>query len=206
VNPGGVLYVPRGWWHSENVINDAALRVDLKFRNPTGLDAIGRVIEQLHSVELMRTDFPMRESLERQSSYLGSIMAEVVKASDQPGLLLGYLKEMWTLAEPLCTFGLPWGLFPEHLPLDDQCRVLLLIRFPGPHILRHLDDEDLVEIFHDGEGIRFPLQVGQVLAYMFERREMSVHELVGKCEGVLGRQEVLASLTALVEHGIVAVR
>ncbi len=66
MNPGDILYLPRGVYHDACAISEHSLHVTFSVMRPTGLDLVSRLFEELLHDPLARQDIPL-ETSERQN-------------------------------------------------------------------------------------------------------------------------------------------
>lgn len=59
IEPGGVIYIPRGHWHDVVGINEPTLHLTVGSTNPTGVDLLSWLVDQLRDEEEFRKDLPL---------------------------------------------------------------------------------------------------------------------------------------------------
>ncbi|HEY7338209.1 MAG TPA: cupin domain-containing protein [Bryobacteraceae bacterium] len=205
LGPGSALYIPRGWWYAAGRANEPSLYLMLGFRNPTGLDIAVRLIEQFHALEFMRMDYPRFAKPEIQSKYLERIQAEITKACTEPGLILGFLKDLWALDEPRTELCLPWGATQRRSLTDDHILVVSR-RFTSLDTVVHLEREDAVEVIHEGRKLTFGEEIAPILECLYKRQPLTVGALAEGLRGAIAREDLTPALSELIERGLVAVR
>jgi hypothetical protein len=62
VNPGDVLYLPRGWWHRAEPSGEPTIHLTFSVQHYLGADYMFWVFEQLRSAEPFRTNLPLDSS------------------------------------------------------------------------------------------------------------------------------------------------
>ncbi|MFE2159889.1 JmjC domain-containing protein [Streptomyces lydicus] len=88
LEPGDVLYLPRGWWHA--VAADQGVRslhLTCGLTPHTGADLIGWLSEMLRDSEQVRADLPLHAGPEAQVAYVELLREHLVAALEEPGLL-----------------------------------------------------------------------------------------------------------------------
>jgi ribosomal protein L16 Arg81 hydroxylase len=55
---GDMLYVPRGYWHAAEALEDTSLHLTCAAQYPNGLDFLGWLTKQLEAIPLARQDIP----------------------------------------------------------------------------------------------------------------------------------------------------
>jgi hypothetical protein len=205
LRPGDLLYVPRGWWYSDQTA-EPGLCLAVKFRNPSGLDVLQRLVGLLTRSNAMREDCPRFGGPERQSAFIRAFQAEVMMTCTSGGLLLGFLNDFKNFSESRMGFNLPWSVAADPLPPSDDLLVLPLLRFPREGSVRHAVNEDAAEIIVEGTLTRFPEATGKVLARICNPPTLSVSGLLEAFASQIPREQVLGSLAELVKLGVVELR
>ncbi|QIK04719.1 cupin [Streptomyces sp. ID38640] len=88
LEPGDVLYLPRGWWHA--VAADQGVRslhLTCGLTPHTGADLLGWLSEMLRATEQVRADLPLHAGSDAQHAYIRSLREHLVAALEEPGLL-----------------------------------------------------------------------------------------------------------------------
>ena len=200
---GDLLYLPRGWWYADRWVN-SALYLAMKFRNPTGLDVLHRVVHQMVSHEDIRADCPRFGNLERHSAFLRVLQSEVLEQCARPGLILAFLKECADTAEPRVRFNLPWSAAPIPLPPSEDLVALPLLRFPHSESIIHSRSDDAVEVLLDGKVVRLPEEVADIFQLVCEAPRPTVRSLREVCSQIMSEDKFVSSLSDLITCGMVA--
>jgi hypothetical protein len=202
LRPGSLLYVPKGWWYCDQTA-EPALCIAARFRNPSGVDVLQRIFDQLARSNEIQADCPRFGGIEGQSAFIRALQSEVGSACTSAGLLLGFLKDCRALSEPRVGFSFPWSAARVPLPPSEDFVGLPLLRFPRADSVRQLPNEDAVEIPVNGRSIRFDEDAGKIFARVCVTPSLSVGALVRAFEGEMSRERILASLSELAGHGVV---
>ena len=207
LEPGHLLYVPRGWWVSDEPSAVPALYLVMRFRNPTGFDLVARRMGNLQSLEVMRMDVPRFADATQQAAFLGAIQAEIVRAGTAAGLILGTQRDILDFADPHLMFGLPWSAQPAALPPSEDYEVVPLLRFPDRDTPVQMEREASVELLcSDGRPTRFPLAAATLLAAICGNRGLTLGEVIATCEGEMSRDRARSVVGELVRCGVVSLR
>ena len=81
LQPGEILYIPRGTWHRAAVQGDICLHLTITIINPTGLDFANWIVEQLALDDLVGQDLPIAaggSALANHEARLKSQIADVL--------------------------------------------------------------------------------------------------------------------------------
>jgi hypothetical protein len=88
LEPGDVLYLPRGWWHAVSADQGVrSLHLTCGLTPHTGADLIGWLSETLRECEQVRADLPLHARPEAQAAYLNGLREQLLAALDAPGVL-----------------------------------------------------------------------------------------------------------------------
>lgn len=91
LQPGDVLYLPRGWWHAVTADQGTeSLHLTCGLGTHTGADLIRWLSDELRASELVRTDLPVHRSGTEQADFLAGLAKEVMAALEDPTLLTRY--------------------------------------------------------------------------------------------------------------------
>ncbi|MEV5479986.1 MULTISPECIES: cupin domain-containing protein [Streptomyces] len=88
LEPGDVLYLPRGWWHA--VAADQGVRslhLTCGLTPHTGADLLVWLSEMLRATEQVRADLPLHAGPDVQAAYVESLREHLAVALEEPGLL-----------------------------------------------------------------------------------------------------------------------
>lgn len=59
LDTGDMLYIPRGYWHATEYVDQGSLHLTFAVQHPTGIDFLEWLVAQLTSVTILRRDMPM---------------------------------------------------------------------------------------------------------------------------------------------------
>ncbi|MFF3404001.1 JmjC domain-containing protein [Streptomyces sp. NPDC002659] len=123
LQPGDVLYLPRGWWHAVTADQGThSLHLTCGITPHTGANLIGWLSQTLRSSELVRADLPLHAGLEQQAEFLADLGKELHAALDEPALLQRYTTARDGEDVGRLRPSLP---FLQQLPADPHLRVRL---------------------------------------------------------------------------------
>jgi hypothetical protein len=206
LHSGDLLYLPRGWWFIDSPLDEPSLFLAITFRLPTGVDILRRLVIKTEGNALLREYCPCYGDPVRQSMFVALVQREVSEAARQPGILLGLLKEIRAGAAPRIRFDLPNGTGRNQPLPRSGAMVVPLLRFPNMAAVKHLEGQDLIEIYTNGRFSRFPEEVALVLERVSYSPLATVQTVVDACAGAVSEDRVLAALLELERHGIVSLR
>lgn len=122
--PGGLFYIPRGWWHIAFPMDEPCLHLTVGFSNPTGLSLVHWLADQMKSATIARKDLPHVASQEEQSEYLNELWRAVQEVW-KPDLVESYMKVLDGKALPRTELQLPYAATPNGFGLEKSTRIKL---------------------------------------------------------------------------------
>jgi hypothetical protein len=197
---GDFLYIPRGWWHVAEPLDEPTLHLTVGIHKRTGLDLLGWLAGQLRASEQFRRDLPRFAAPAERAAHVERLGAELREAWTE-NLLERYFSEQDALAEPRAQLSLPWSATAELLPADRKAR----LRFLAPRPLDMKVADGVVEFCCHKKRWRFAADALLVLRLLADARVASISELCEAARARLDEQTVRAFLGELLRHGLVAV-
>ncbi|HEY0101067.1 MAG TPA: cupin domain-containing protein [Pyrinomonadaceae bacterium] len=197
---GDLLYIPRGWWHVAEPLDEPTLHLTVGIHKRTGIDLLAWLAGQLRASELFRQDLPRFATPAERAAHVERL-GEELRAAWDAGLLERYFKEQDAQAEPRAQVSLPWSALTQPVPADQDVRVRLVA--PRPLDLQVVDG--VVEFCCHKKRWRFAAGALPVLRRLADARTaaLSVSELCEAAGGRLDEQTVRAFLGELLRHGLV---
>ncbi|PPC84323.1 MAG: hypothetical protein CTY31_09380 [Hyphomicrobium sp.] len=95
---GDMLYVPRGYWHAAEALEDVSLHLTCAAQYPTGLDFLGWIMKRLESRPTARKDIPFHQiesavdADEHRANY-AAVLSALISEEVSPTTLQQYLQE-----------------------------------------------------------------------------------------------------------------
>lgn len=118
LNPGDLLYMPRGWWHDAVPTGGPTLHLTCAISRVTGVDFAQRVLERLREQQFMRADLPRFATLEEQHQYM-TTFRETLMGVFQGLSLQRYFLEVDQNAPGRVRPSLPWSAMPDSQELTE---------------------------------------------------------------------------------------
>jgi len=94
LRPGDLLYIPRGQQHSDRFLNEPSASITVIFRNPTGVEITARLFDRLKEADFLKPEVPRFATDDVQSAYLTVLQVEIIRICTEPGLLLGFMRDL----------------------------------------------------------------------------------------------------------------
>jgi len=201
VEPGDLLYIPRGCWHVAVPLEEPTLHLTVGFSNFTGVDLLRWISNRLRAQEVIRMDLPWFSNREVQIQHLTALRAAISEICSEPNLLETFRHTMNGTARTRCMFGLPETATPQILPDSDSFVIALTTSRPPIVELSETVDVSLGgKVFHYDAATR-PLF--DVLAKCEGR---SVAAFRAELSDAYTTEQVTAFLADLVRHGIIVLQ
>jgi ribosomal protein L16 Arg81 hydroxylase len=179
LNPGDLLYVPRGWWHDAAPVGEPTIHVTISITRPNGIDLAKWMVEQLHEPEIARTDLPRfgsaderREYLTRFRNAIDSILRH--DAVDQ------YLQEIDGNAPSIVRPSFPWTGSPDCGPLPSDA----WLHWLPPRPVRFEESEDRVSFRAMGAQFGFARVAAPLIKGLAEQRRVRLDALCAQHSGI----------------------
>jgi ribosomal protein L16 Arg81 hydroxylase len=199
---GDVLYIPRGWWHVAVPLDEPTLHLTVGVGNPTGVDLLSWLVDELRGAEIARMDLPRFVSKDDRQQHMARLRDAFLEAWG-PDLLDRYFERADGLATPRPRLNLPWSAMPDVLPPGDDVQVRLTT--PRPLDL-HVDPSRGVVIF-SCNGKRWELDEAAelVLRPLATGKQYSLAELCALARPTISRAGVRDLMRELVVDGLAAI-
>lgn len=199
---GDFLYIPRGWWHVAEPLEEPTLHLTVGIHKRTGLDLLQWLAEQLRATsETFRQDLPRLASTAERAAHVARLKEELLAGWNE-NFLERYFSELDASAEPRPQLSLPWSATAQILPPGKDVRVRLV----APRPLNLQSANGVVEFSCHKKRWRFAADALVILRRLADARVCSVVELCEAAnEARLDETTVRAFLGELLRHGLVAV-
>jgi hypothetical protein len=201
LEPGGLLYLPRHWWHAVTPLAEPTLHLTFGFRNRTGNDFLAWFQQEVRALPQLARDLPRSAAPEARAAHMASLRDTLLAAaSDQA--LERYLALQDGASLPRPRFSLPWSATPEVLPPDDDARV----QWIAPRaFLRGGAGSEAVEVWANGERWQFARAAEAVLHPLLDGAPHAIGELCARSEGALTPKRARSFLAQMLLLGLIAV-
>jgi ribosomal protein L16 Arg81 hydroxylase len=136
LEPGGLLSIPRGWWHVAHPPDEPSLHLTVSLSSPTGIDLLRWLAEQMKSSETARMDLPVLAGRSERTNWTESLRADLLALLDG-NPIDRYLAELdsKTVARP--RISLPADMNLHRDPLRRTTLLELAAPFPLHFSIQH---------------------------------------------------------------------
>jgi ribosomal protein L16 Arg81 hydroxylase len=202
LEPGDLLYIPRGCYHLAVPMNEPTLHLTLGVKNPRGADLLRWLVERLRGTDLAGSDLPVFADPGERRRYADELRRVLLEDLDAD-LVEQYLLETGSNFKPRPSFSLPFSATPELLPDENH----FLVRLNG-RVLAVTADRPATgayEVRFGGRLLRFPRQMQWVIEELDGGSPVPMRRLTEALEGRLDQEMVRTLLAMLLRHGLIAV-
>lgn len=172
LEPGGLLSVPRGWWHVVYPLDEPCLHLTVTIQNHTGIDLLHWLADRIKSSETGRMAIPIMAAASEREKWLSQLREDLLGAWDDK-LLDSFLAEMDSKAMPRPRISLPEDAGRSKNPLQKTTRLKLAI----PRQLQFSSQDG--KTFCHAAGMRWQMDadIAQRLRTFNDRQPHSISEI-----------------------------
>ncbi|NET58882.1 MAG: cupin, partial [Symploca sp. SIO2E6] len=117
LNPGDVLYIPRGHWHYAMALDEPSLHLTLGVHCQTGIDFLEWLVSELTKQEEWRQSLPLRTANAPVAAEVEGLIEKLSKYLHYNQISDEYLNYLDSLGKPAAQYSLPeqagFNLFPQ---------------------------------------------------------------------------------------------
>jgi ribosomal protein L16 Arg81 hydroxylase len=116
LNPGDVLYIPRGHWHYAVALDQPSLHLTLGVHNKTGIDFIEWLVNELRKKEDWRQNLPLPIEADTINSHINSLIKNLNQNLEETNITDQYINYLDSFGKPREQYALPFqagfNIFP----------------------------------------------------------------------------------------------
>lgn len=202
---GDLLYVPRGWWHVAEPLDEPSMHLTFGVYTQTARDLLLWFVDELCAGSAWaRKDLPRFGSEDDRREHLERLWEDLAEQWS-PDLTERYLAHHRREKRPRSSLSLPWSATAEGLPPDDRHRVRL--RTWAPPELVDLADGGRVQLVANGRRWTFAGAARHVLEPLLPGEPVSIARLCREGAAAdIERGTVRSLLSKLVVNGLIEIR
>ena len=198
---GDILYIPRGWWHIANPINEPTIHLTFGVNRSHGLNFLNWIAEKMLDVEIFRKDLPRFKSTNKQTEHIQEMKKALIEILDDDSLIR-YFKETdaRSIARPHFSFPLATkenmfeGVKNANLKLLTPREVTIEKNTPKTFILKST-----------GKEISFNNEALSLVEFILKTQEFSIMDLQNIEDKALDDYTVKAFVAELITEGILGI-
>ena len=200
LNAGDVLYLPRGWWHVANAVNEPSLHLTFGIAPMHGLNLLNWMATRLKGHVHLRRNLPSLREPAAQQAYMSELRAIIGEVLND-GAIENFLRDAALHVHGRPSIQLPQAPYNQVGPLRDES----LFRLASAPLLSLTDQGDKV-IFHAyGKSYTVPAHVKPALALLNDRQGVALARLCAAVDGEAAVTSLKHGLALLALAGVVTV-
>jgi len=202
LQPGDLLYIPRGCYHVAVPMNEPALHLTVGLKNPRGIDLLHWMVERLRTNSIADRDLPyfagaaerLRYSEELRRGLLDGLAADLVEQ---------YCCENDGNVKTRPSFNLPWSATLEGLPAGHGFRVRLKVR--SPLVVTDGATGEALEVRCRGRRCRFPRSMQWIIEQLDDGAPRPISQVIDAVAGRLDEGMVRTLLAMLLKQDLLSI-
>ena len=201
LEPGDLLYIPRGCYHLAVPMDEPTLHLTLGVKNPRGRDVWRWLIDRVDATGLADADLPLLADRGARIDFSERLRSALVDGLDAD-LVEQYVAEAGSNFKPRPSFSLPWSATGERLPPERDFRVRLHVDRLAPG---HVSADGSFELRSAGRTYRFPRGMQAVVERLAEGSPMAMGALSAAVAGEMDETMVRLLVGMLVKENLVSI-
>ncbi|SDR99098.1 Ribosomal protein L16 Arg81 hydroxylase, contains JmjC domain [Brevibacterium sandarakinum] len=170
LEPGDVLHVPRGWWHTVRGAGSRSLHVTFAFTRKTGFDFVRWLAWKALGDERIRKSLDRWGSAESRNAQRDQILASFINVAESL-TVDDFFEEEVSSADGWQSASLPWSITDNGLPDDLKIRVLAVFAPPLE------SNEETLKITFAGNSVTLPKAYEPILNKILEVQNTTIDAL-----------------------------
>lgn len=200
IEPGSVLYIPRGHWHNVLAVNEPTLHLTIGVTTPTGIDLMQWMTDELRKEECLRRDLPIFGSLENARQQMDQI-ANIVNSRLSRNILDQYLQARRAKFRSRTYVSLPFSADKDStLPSSD-----FTFSFTGTLHSGIFQEEgsDLIVVKCLGYEYHFSSATKELFERILAREQLRFSVIVETYGALIPEEDLRLLISSLLEKGFI---
>ena len=200
LQPGDLLYIPRGCYHLAVPVEEPALHLTLGVKNPRGSDLLNWIVQRLGTHDIAGGDVPLTgDALERRR--FSDALRRALDAACEGDLVEQYVAETGSNVKPRPSFNLPWSATIDGLPAGDFSVALE----DGVRVAPHGSADSSIEVACGRRSYRFPRRMAWLIGQLDSSAPVPIGSLVAAAAGRMDAEDVRILVGMLASCDLVAI-
>ena len=206
LQPGDLLYLPRGTWHSATAMGEPTLHLAIGVYSETGIDLMSWMQDHLRNNEAFRMNLPRFSSEAVRKQHLSDLRRELLALWDDD-ILGKFFENHQTKAESRRpTLSFPWVLGDSTIPDDPTTQLLWTAPRRVKLEMATRDGENIAVIVTEARRYCFSAQAYPILQHFIRREKTSLGELFASQNYDLEPSLICSFVRELALEGLVAIK
>ena len=200
LQPGDLLYIPKGCYHLAVPVEEPALHLTLGVKNPRGSDLLNWIVQRLGTHGIAGGDVPLTgDALERRR--FSDALRRALDAACEGDLVEQYVAETGSNVKPRPSFNLPWSATIDGLPAGDFSVALE----DGVRVAPHGSADSSIEVACGRRSYRFPRRMAWLIDQLDSSAPVPIGSLVAAAAGRMDADDVRILVGMLASCDLVAI-
>jgi len=201
LQPGDLLYLPRGWWHAATPVGEPTLHLTVGVFKPIGRAIVSWLMEKLEREDFIRSEIPIFSPKSTQDEYAERVRTAIMSVLSSVNVVREF-QRYWRreLGQPP-TFALPWSATQNRVPPGESWQVRLVRRDFAIEVLERPNEaaEVLTPIQNDvvfGDG-RY------ILTHLVDKGLVPMVDVYRHCSSKMTQERVQNALADIASLGVI---
>ncbi|MEB3831011.1 cupin domain-containing protein [Phormidium sp. CCY1219] len=204
LNPGDVLYIPRGHWHYAIAVDEPSLHLTLGIDCQTGVDFVDWLVTQLQEKEEWRQNLsPIApQDSTQMTAQIDGLIHRLIDYLLDPSLSTQYANYLASLEKPPIPYSFPYQMG------YDIFRDKLNTQFKRPPFQRvriESLENDEYNIFVGNKSIALKGLPREFLDWLFAKETFTLKQVISRLPQFDLQADILPLISRLVTEGIICV-
>ncbi|WNZ26319.1 cupin [Leptolyngbya sp. NK1-12] len=203
LQPGDVLYIPRGHWHYAVACESPSLHLTLGIHVKTGIDWLEWLVQDLRQQEEWRKSLPTKCEATSIGQHLTSLVEALTDQLREPDLGYRYRSYLDSLGQPIKKYDFPrqagFDQFPQGIDTQFRC-----IQFQPIQVIA-LPEQEGFRILVAGKEVVLRGVTTTLVEHLFQPQPFTGRDVLDWLPGYDWEIDVMPLLAHLIAEGILFV-
>jgi len=206
LQPGDLLYLPRGTWHSATAMGEPTLHLSIGVYSETGIDLMGWLQDHLRNNAAFRMNLPRFSSGAARQQHMNDLRRELLALWDDD-ILAKFFEDHQTRTESRRpTLSLPWVLGDSRIPDDPATQLLWTAPRHVKLEMATRDKENVAVMVTEARRYCFSAKAYPILQHFISTERTSLGELFASQNSDLEPGLICSFVRQLALEGLVAIK
>ena len=203
LNPGDVLYIPRGHWHYAVTKEEPSIHLTLGIHSPTGTDLLEWLIHKLQHREEWRVNLPLRVDENSFNISIENLIQDLKEYINNHNISEEYNNYLDGLEKPVEQYNLPYqaGLHIFHKGVDTGFKVSQFQRLK----ISKMTDDDGYKILVSGKEVSIRGVPEYLVKNLFSKERFTGKDIINLLPDYDWEIDIMPMLSKLVSERVIFV-
>jgi ribosomal protein L16 Arg81 hydroxylase len=200
LQPGDVMYIPRGWWHDATPLGEPVIHLTMGIGRNTGVELGKWLAARLTDSDLMRADLPRFGTLAEQQRH-ATLLRQTIRDHLGGVSLADYFSDTDSSApRRIVPTSLPWDIAPPCGSLPNNAR----LQWMPPRKVTFEKQDNQIRFRSFGRKFACSSNGADLLEYLQDRRNVQFGQLID-AHPDLESEMIKEFIQALISFGILVI-